>query len=142
MRKKKNRWAAELVNRAKRSKGTTLKIMLKSKVVTVKTDREAKGEVNQKIVEKKAKQNDILTSEGKGARALLKPDLLKPKVYKSLSMPRAILAQINSCIKAARRTEVPGENKYNNICFLAQMRSPNHSVQSIICYYGICWCQK
>ena len=105
LRKEKIDGPTELVNRAKRSKGTTLKRMLKSKIVTVKTGREAKEEMRQKMVEKKAKQIDCLTSEGNAAQALLKPDLSKPKVYKSLSMPRAILAQINSCIKDARRSD-------------------------------------
>ena len=92
----------ELVNRAKRSKGTTLKRMLKSKIVSVKTDRETKEEMRQKLVEKKTKEIDCFTSEGNAAQALLKPDLSKPKVYKSISMPRAILAQINNCIKEMR----------------------------------------
>ena len=47
-------------------------------------------------MEKKAKQIDCLTSDGNAAQALLKPDLSKPKVFKSLSMPRAILAQLTA----------------------------------------------
>ena len=105
LRKEQIEGSVELVNRAKRSKGTTLKRMLKSKIVTVKIDREVKEEVRQKIVEKKAKQIDCLTSEGNAVQALLEPDMSKPKVYKSISTPRAILAQIDNCIKETRQTD-------------------------------------
>ena len=124
----------ELVNRAKRSKGTTLKRMLKSKIVSVKTDREAKEEVRQKLVEKKAKQIDCLTSDGNAAQALLKPDLSKPKVFKSLSMPRAILAQLNSCINEVRRTDSDMNNIQVHQCMLLRTQEIPHTISANVSF--------
>ena len=93
----------ELVNRAKRAKGTTLKRMLKSKIVTVKTDSEIKEEARQKMVEKKSKEFDCLTSKANACQALLKPDLSKPKVYKALGMSGAISDQVANCIKVLKQ---------------------------------------
>ena len=92
--------------------------MLKSNIVFVETDREVKEEVQQKLVEKKAKQIDCLTSDGNTARALLESDIFKPKVIKSLSMPRAILAQINSCINQVRPTDIDMSNIQVHQCML------------------------
>lgn len=96
---------AELVNRAKRTKGTTLKRTLKSKNIALKTNREVKEEARKKLVEKKSKEIDCLTSEVNACQALLKPDLSKPKVFKSLGMQRALHDQVQNCIKMSKQLD-------------------------------------
>ena len=96
---------ADLIRRAKKTKGTTLKRTLKSKILPLKTSKEQKEESRKKLVSKKSKEIDCLTSDVNACQALLKPDLSKPKVFKSLGMQRAIYEQVNNCIKSLQHAD-------------------------------------
>ena len=96
----------DLVQRAKRTKGTTLKRTLKSKVTFLKTEREANEEKRKKLVTKKAKEIDSLTSQANACQALLKPDSSKPKVFKALGMQKAIQEQVQSSIRIHHLTDI------------------------------------
>ena len=74
----------ELISRAKRSKGVTLRRTLKSKVQPVKTEKEIKEEKRKKVVEKETKVIDSMSSENNACQALVKSDSSKRKVFKSL----------------------------------------------------------
>lgn len=95
----------DLVQRAKRTKGTTLKRTLKSKVSFLKTEREANEEKRKKLVNKKTKEIDCLTSQVNACQALLKPDSSKPKVFKSLGMQKAIQDQVQTCLHNCHLTD-------------------------------------
>ena len=81
---------SELVSRAKRSKGTTLRRTVKSKIVSFKTERQKKEEVRKKQVAKETRRIECLSSENNACQALVKPDSSKPKVVKSIGMQRAV----------------------------------------------------
>ena len=88
----------ELVSRAKRSKGITLRRTLKSKLKPSKTDKEMKEEKRKKTVEKETKVLDSLSSANNACQALLKPDSSKRKVFKSLGMQRALKSLTCLCL--------------------------------------------
>ena len=81
---------SELVSRAKRSKGVTIRRTVKSKIITYKSERQLKEQERKKIVAKETKIIECLSSENNACQALVKPDSSKPKVIKSIGMQRAI----------------------------------------------------
>ena len=91
---------ADLVSRARRSKGVTLKRVIKSNVKTVRTERQTKEERRQKEVNKETKVVHCFSSENNACQALLNADSTKPKVMKSLGIPRALKTLVQSCGKA------------------------------------------
>ncbi|KAL4217289.1 hypothetical protein ACF0H5_023740 [Mactra antiquata] len=90
----------ELIGRAKRSKGVTIKRTQKAKVVTSKSEREMKEDKRKKEVGRKTKIIDAFSSENNNCQALLKPDSSKPKVAKSIGIQRALKNLILSCPSA------------------------------------------
>ena len=90
----------ELISRAKRSKGITIKRLVKSKISSLKTEKQLKEEERQKSVSKQTHLAHCFSSENNNCQALLKPDSSKPKVMKSISIQRAIRNLLNTSIQA------------------------------------------
>ena len=86
----------ELITRAKRSKGITIKRLVKSKITTLKTEKQIKEEGRQKSLSKQIHLADCYSSENNTCQALVKPDSSKRKVMKSLNIQRAIRNLLNS----------------------------------------------
>ena len=80
----------ELITRAERSKGITIKRLAKSKNTTLKTEKQIKEEGRQKSLSKQIHLADCYSSENNTCQALVKPDSSKRKVMKSLNIQRAI----------------------------------------------------
>ncbi|MEW8546925.1 MAG: hypothetical protein AB2693_25705 [Candidatus Thiodiazotropha sp.] len=108
----------DLVQRAKKAKGTTLKRTLKSKISVLKTMKEEKEEKRKKLVAKKTKEIDCLTSQVNACQALLKPDASKPKVFKSLGMQKAIKDQVISCIRSLNVTRDGSDSNIDSYLLL------------------------
>ena len=89
----------ELVARAKRSKGVTMKRVIKSTVKAVRTESQAKEDTRQKEVSKETKVVNCFSSENNACQALLNADSKKPKVMKSLGIPRALKSLVQTCGK-------------------------------------------
>ncbi|KAH3777824.1 hypothetical protein DPMN_179272 [Dreissena polymorpha] len=87
----------ELVSRAKRSKGVTIKRTMKSKIQPVKTEKQIREDKRQKHLEKETRKLDSMLSENSSCQAIVKPDGSKPKVFQSLGMQRALKSLITSC---------------------------------------------
>ena len=87
----------DLVSRAKRSKGTTIKRTVKSKLVAAKSESEVKEIKRQKVVSKELRLIDCYSSLNNNCQALVKPDSSKPKVMKSVGMRRALKTMITEC---------------------------------------------
>ena len=87
----------ELVSRAKRSKGTTIKRTIKSKVVPMKSESEINEAKRLKAVSKEVKLIDCFSSSNNACQAIVKPDNSKPKVMKSVGIPRALKAVLAEC---------------------------------------------
>ena len=104
----------ELISRAKRSRGITLRRTLKSKVKQAKTDKEMKEEKRKKIVEKETKVLDSLSSANNACQALLKPDSSKRKVIKSLGMQRALKNIVCKCLDSS--TRAGNSSQYMQLC--------------------------
>ena len=95
----------ELILRAKRSKGVTIKRTVKSRVQAAQTERQMKETQRLKSVAKETKLIDCLSSENNACQSLLKPDSSKPKVMKAIGMQRALRYLITSCMeKLASKT--------------------------------------
>ena len=77
--------SSELVSRAKRSKGVTIRRTVKSKIITYKSERQLKEEVRKKLVAKETKRIECLSSKNNACQALVKPDSSKPKVVKLIA---------------------------------------------------------
>ena len=86
----------ELINRAKRSKGITIRRLVKSKIATLKTEKQLKEEGRQKSLSKQIHLADCYSSENNACQALVKPDSSKRKVMKSVNIQRAIRNLLNS----------------------------------------------
>ena len=87
----------ELLSRAKRSKGVTLKRTVKSKVVAAKSESEVMELKRQKVVSKELRIIDCYSSLNNNCQALVKPDSSKPKVMKAVGMRRALKTMITEC---------------------------------------------
>ena len=87
----------ELVSRAKRSKGTTIKRTIKSKVLPMKSEREINEAKRLKAVSTEVKLIDCFSSSNNACQAMVKPDNSKPKVMKSVGIPRALKAVLAEC---------------------------------------------
>ena len=87
----------ELVSRATKSRGITIKRTIKSKVVAEKSESEVKEHKRQKIVSKELRLIDCYSSLNNNCQALVKPDSSKPKVMKSVGMRRALKTMISEC---------------------------------------------
>ena len=90
---------SELVLRAKRNKGITIKRTVKSKVQLAQTQRQMKETQRLKDVARETKLIDCLSSENNACQSLLKPDSSKPKVMKAIGMQRALRYLITSCME-------------------------------------------
>ena len=90
---------SDLLRRAKASKGVTLKRVMKSGSVCIRTERQIKEEKRKKEVMRKHKTTDCLSSEMSNCQALVKPDCSKPKVLKSSGMQRALCELLVKCLK-------------------------------------------
>ena len=64
----------DLISRAKKSPGVTLRRTLKSKVQPAKTGKEIMEEKRKKIVQKETKVIDSMSSANNACQALVKPD--------------------------------------------------------------------
>ena len=95
--------SAELLGRAKRSKGVTIKRTIKSRIHVAKTESQLKEEDRQKIVTKESKLIDLFSSSHNACQAIVKPDGSKPKVMKSSTMSKALRAVVNMCTTEANR---------------------------------------
>ena len=91
---------ADLVARARGSKGVTIKRVTKSSVQPIRTERQEKEEKRQKEVNKKQKIVNCFSSENNTCQALVIADSTKPKVVKSLGIPRALKTSVQTCGKA------------------------------------------
>ena len=105
---------SELVSRAKRSKGTTLRRTVKSKIVSFKTERQTKEEVRKRHVAKETKRIECLSSENNACQGLVKPDSSKPKVIKSLGMQRAIKDLLLKSLNTLNETQ-PNEIRLDSL---------------------------
>ena len=105
---------SDLVARARRSKGVTIKRVTKSSVQPVRTERQEKEEKRLKEVSKETKIVSCFSSENNTCQALVNADSTKPKVMKSLGIPRALKALVQICGKAESL------DKYIalNLCFI------------------------
>ena len=90
----------ELITRAKRIKGTTIKRLFKSKITSLKTEKQLKEEGRQKSLSKQIHLADCYSSENNTCQALVKPDSSKRKVMKSLNIQRAIRNLLNSRLQS------------------------------------------
>ena len=86
----------ELILRAKRSKGITIKRLVKSKIAVLKTEKQLKEEGRKKSLAKQIHLADCFSSENNTCQALVKPDSSKRKVMKSVSIQRAMRNLLNS----------------------------------------------
>ena len=116
---------SDLGQRAKRTKGTTLKRTLKSKVTILKTEKQASEENRKKLVARKAKEIDSLTSQVNACQAFLKPDSSKPKVFKSLGMQRAILEQVQNCLRSLQLIDSGFSNQIDDYLQLGIQHIPS-----------------
>ena len=85
----------EIITRAKGSKGITIKRLVKSKITSLKTEKQIK-EGRQKSLSKQIRLADCYSSENNTCQALNKPCSSKRKVMKSLNIQRAIRNLLNS----------------------------------------------
>ena len=88
---------SDLIARAKRSKGTTIKRTLKSKITTAKTESQLKEEKRKKMVAKESYRIDCFSSSQNTCQAIVKPDNTKPKVMKAIGMQRALKTLVEMC---------------------------------------------
>ena len=88
---------AELVSRARRSKGTTIKRTIKSKIVPMKSESEIKEARRLKAVTKEVRLIECFSSANNACQAIVKPDSSKPKVMKSVGIPRALKTVMAEC---------------------------------------------
>ena len=96
-----------LVDKVKKSKGTTLRRTKIKCLQTSKTDREVKEEKRQKKVERMKRKIDALSSEMNACQALLKPDCSKPKVQKAKGVQSALTALLAVCTKQSEDILLP-----------------------------------
>ena len=80
----------DLLDKVKRSKGTTIKRMGRNCAQQEKSDRDQKEAKRKKEVVKIVKRTECLTSDMNTCQALVKPDCSKYKVEKSRSMSSAL----------------------------------------------------
>ena len=102
-----------LVDKVKKSKGTTIRRTKMKLLQTSKTDRQLKEEKRQKKVEQMKKRIDALSSEMNACQALLKPDCSKPKVQKAKGVQKALTALLAVCISHSDQIQLP--KKYQNL---------------------------
>ena len=88
---------AELASRARRSKGTTIKRTVNSKIVAMKTESEINEAKRLKAVSKEVRLIDCFSSSNNACQAIVKPDSSKPKVMKSIGIARALKAVWAGC---------------------------------------------
>ena len=120
---------SELVSRAKRSKGVTIRRTVKSKIITYKSERQLKEEERKKLVAKETKRIECLSSENNACQALVKPDSSKPKVVKSIGMQRAIkdvLIQSLDTLNRSQTITIRSDSLLQlNVSSMPQEISPN-----------------
>lgn len=102
-----------LVDKVKKSKGTTVRRTKLRIVQMSKTDKQLKEEKRQKKVERMKKKIDALSSEMNACQALLKPDCSKPKVQKAQGVQKALTSLLSVCSKPHDQLQLP--RKYQNV---------------------------
>ena len=95
--------SADLLARAKRSKGVTIKRTIKSRVHAAKTESQLKEEERQKVVAKESQLIDHFSSSHNACQAIVKSDGSKPKVVKSKTMPKALGTLVEMCKTESNR---------------------------------------
>ena len=111
---------SELVSRAVRSKGITIKRTVKSKIIPAKTESQLNEEKRQKTVVKESKLIDCLSSRNNACQAIVKPDSTKPKVMKSVGMVRAVTSLIRNCETIEHNMETSSDR----LVLLNQLKIP------------------
>lgn len=84
-----------LLNKAKKSKGVTLKRATEKSTVTAKTEREQKEETRKLKLRKDIQIADLLSSDMNMCQSLVKPDCSKPKIMKSKGVQIAMTWFLN-----------------------------------------------
>ena len=79
----------DLISKAKRSKGITIRRNGGRVVIPEMTERQTKEVTRQKILNKEIKRTKVLTSEMNACQALVKPDCSKYNVAKARGMQQA-----------------------------------------------------
>ncbi|XP_045182551.2 uncharacterized protein LOC123541205 [Mercenaria mercenaria] len=120
---------ADLISRAKRSKGITIKRTLKSKITQLKSSQDVKEEQRQRLVAKKTQQIDCLSSENNCCQSLVKPDCSKPKVMKALSIRNALNDLVQSCIQKTSVQEI--KKTTDQYIMLNQSNIPQNTLSSM-----------
>ena len=115
----------DLVGRAMRSKGTTIKRTTQKVAVIQRTAREVTEEKRKKKLTKTIKQAQHLSSAMNTCQALVKPDCSKPKVQKSSGMPRALVKVLSMSPSCLNTTEI------NRLVALNQKSIPDDITDTI-----------
>ena len=121
---------SELVLRAKRRKGVTIKRTVKSKIKLAQTQRQMKETQRLKNVARETKLIDCLSSENNTCQSLLKLDSSKPKVMKAIGMQRALRYLITSCMEKRANTTVD-ELNIDAVMNLNKNKIPKEIVSSM-----------
>ena len=95
--------SSELLARAKRSKGVTIKRTIKARVQVAKTERQLEEEEGQKVVAKESQLIDLFSSSHNACQAIVKSDGSKVKVMKSKRMPKTLKTLVDMCKSESSR---------------------------------------
>lgn len=114
----------DLVSRARRSTGVTIKRTLKSRIQCIQTDKEVKEKKRKKSVAKESRRIDCLSSDNNACQALVKPDSSKPKVIKSIGMQRALKSLIVSCMSSTSDVDLQPYMNINASSIPAPVTAP------------------
>lgn len=87
----------DLLSKAQKAKGITIKRTSKTKVKAMKTEREKKEEKRKREVASKIHQVECLSSDMNACQALVKPDCTKPKLVKSKGIADALKNLLCQC---------------------------------------------
>jgi hypothetical protein len=96
----------ELVDRARKGKGTTMRRLTRKPQPLQKSKRVQDEEVRQKAVKAKGRQTDMMSSKFNAVQAILKPDGTKPKVQKARTMKLALSKLLTECLQAKNKGDV------------------------------------
>lgn len=86
----------DLLNRAKRSTGITIRRSTQKAVKIPKSQRDEKEEKRKRIVKQQAKKTEGLSSEMNTCQALVKPECSKPTPQKGQGIQKALLSLITT----------------------------------------------
>ena len=88
----------DLISKAKRSKGITIRRNGGRVVIPEMTERQTKEVTRQKILNKEIKRTKVLTSEMNACQALVKPDCSKYNVAKARGMQQALISHLRDIL--------------------------------------------